>query len=197
LVIPDSFRDFFTATVGVAGALIGLLFVAVSLAPRRLRDPATAPVAQAQASSALLVFTNTLTLGLLALLPRTGMGIGTLVIAALGLIYCVALARVAVARQAVDKPAARALLRIAILGFVLTGWEVWAGVQLLVHEHSTGGVYTLAATMIAALLFGISRAWELVGLQDSGVLRSLMILRNPDVAVPVQGPEDPATLELY
>ena len=47
----------------------------------------------------------------------------------------------------------------------------------------------------ASLLFGISRAWELVGLRDVGLFRSLSTLRHPDAAStvgPEIGPDDTA-----
>src|SRR3978361_536699 len=102
-MVPESFVDFFVAAVGVTGALIGLLFVAGSLAPRRSRDQHTAHLAQSQASAALLVFTNTLTVGLLALFPDSNVGYPALVIGVLGIIYSFAMGRLAPAREQAER----------------------------------------------------------------------------------------------
>ncbi|GGM15029.1 hypothetical protein [Nakamurella endophytica] len=178
---PDGFKDFFVGLVGADGALIGLLFVAVSLAPRRLRDPVTAPVAQAEAASALLIFTNVLVIGLFALMPVPDIGWATIVLGGLGIAYALAVGRVALAQRRVARPVARSLRRISIGCLVLCGWQVWAGIEVVrAAPGSPAGFDVIAITSTVGLVFGISRAWELIGLPGTGFLRALHVLRHPE-----------------
>lgn len=65
-------HDFFVASVGAAAALIGLLFVAISIAPDRVFGPDAEGERRASAERAFTALANVFFLSLCALLPHVG-----------------------------------------------------------------------------------------------------------------------------
>jgi len=75
---PEEFQNFFVAAAGVSDALIGLLFVATSIAPERTVEVRAAAVTQETAAGAYILLGNVLILALGALIP--GLSFGALVV---------------------------------------------------------------------------------------------------------------------
>src|SRR5579884_1785570 len=83
-VVPD-FTSFFVAGAGAAAALVGLLFVAVSISPERTVGPDAPPERQMTAEGAFTALTNAFFVCFGALIPNTSIGLITVIVGAIGL----------------------------------------------------------------------------------------------------------------
>ena len=68
-MVPPSFHDFFSGCATIAGALIGLLFVAISVSPEKLTGDTARTDHQVRAGAAFSALVNTMVIALVALLP--------------------------------------------------------------------------------------------------------------------------------
>jgi hypothetical protein len=104
-MVPEDVRDFFLGSAGVAGALIGLLFVAISVAGGRLaREEAAAQSYRVRASAALSAFTNALAVSLFALIPGHKIGPTALAVGFGGLVVVCFLIGIARAWELIGGP---------------------------------------------------------------------------------------------
>jgi hypothetical protein len=81
-VVPVSYHDFFGGCATVSGALIGLLFVAISVSPGKLTGDRASTDHQVKAGAAFSALVNTLILALVALMPGTGLGLASIILGA-------------------------------------------------------------------------------------------------------------------
>jgi hypothetical protein len=161
-VTPAGYHTFFEATASVAGALIGLLFVAISVAHERLTAPGAAQAHRVRASAALTAFLNALTVSLFALVPGKEIGPTALSVALIGLVFIVA-SLMSLLRVRRSQPGE---LRDALflVGLVITfGLELLFAIRVVRHPLKAGGVQGIAILVIVCFLLGIARSWELIG----------------------------------
>jgi hypothetical protein len=84
-MVPAAFHDYFVASTGAGAALVGLLFVAVSIAPERTVMSGAPVERQAVATSAYTALLNAFFLSLVALLPQTNLEWAALALSMIGL----------------------------------------------------------------------------------------------------------------
>ena len=190
-MVPESIRDFFVASGSAAGALIGLLFVAISVASERLaRAKAGAQLHRIRASASLTAFINALTVSLFALIPGHKIGPTAAAVAGVGLAFVIAaLLSLVRLRQMRWDTLRDALFLIALAGTFVV--QLIEAVDVITQPGDSSAVNTIAVLVIVCFLIGIARAWELIGGPSIGIGQEVQAL----VRAHGGGADDPADEE--
>jgi hypothetical protein len=181
-----TYADFFEGSATVAGALIGLLFVALSLSPERLRDNRSIEH-QSIAATAFTALVDALFVSLVALQPGSGVDYAMVIFGALGLSSTIGLAH--------------RLWRSRRQGHLSNRWPLFIGIIIcvyaaqltsgLIHDSAVG--YNDRAATFVYVMFGvgIARAWQLLGVKAGGILDELGVAVS--IAPPLEEtpPDDP------
>ncbi len=180
-MIPEDFHDFFVAAAGVAGALVGLLFVAVSVTQERLSKEGESQIHRVRASAALTSFSNALAVSLFALIPGIGVGWTSAVVAILGMVFIAAslLSLIRLRAQHGSPPRDALFLAGQAVTLVI---QLVAGISAIHSPDSTGDVRAIAIVVIVSFFIGVARAWELIGGPEIGLLHELRLLGRRDAA---------------
>jgi len=186
-VVPESAHDFFVAAGSVAGALIGLLFVAISVAANRLaREEAEAQVHRVRAAAALTAFTNALAVSLFALVPGHKIGPAAMAVSIGGLAFVLAALLSLIRMRHIRWGTVRdGLFLIGLV--VLFVVQLIEGIRVSNQPGDASAVNTIAILVICCFLIGIARSWELIGGPSIGITQELRALvrshqRSPDSA---------------
>jgi hypothetical protein len=168
-------RDLFTATAEASATLIGLLFVAMSVAPRRGSNSHLGVVQQVRAGAALLAFTSTLAVSLFGLVTGNNVGYPAVVVGTIGLFFTAAGMR-SIFESTKDRRLREKQLGLIVLLLLTFGFELGGGIALIVNHHDQGALSVVSNVLVASLLVGIARAWEMVGDRDIGLISSIAVL---------------------
>lgn len=169
-MVPSDFAGFFAASAAVAGALIGLLFVAVSVAPG-WGEPDKRILLDVRAGVAFASLTDALVVSLFALVPGVDLGTTVIAVSSVGLASCAALGLA----LGLSGPIPGRNRQLVALGAQVVPYllQLVAAIGLAGSVHDESGVRTQAILVIVFFLVGIARAWELIGARDTGLIHTI------------------------
>jgi hypothetical protein len=141
-------HDFFLASAGVAGALIGLLFVAISVSAERMaREKTRAQLYRVSASAALTAFTNALVVSLFGLIPGDKLGTTSVTVAIVGLMFVAATMISLVRLRAVGWRSVRdGFFLVALAGTFIV--QLIVGAKLIASPAASSPVNTIAVLVV-------------------------------------------------
>jgi hypothetical protein len=190
-VVPTSYDAFFSACATVAGALIGLLFVAISISPAKLSGPRAENDHQLKAAMAFSALVNTMVIALVSLLPGASLGLTVIILAAGGLSSTAGLI-ILLLRDTRLRVRVEQLILPAVL-LALYSLQLAGGIQMGGPSPDRGHLGNLGGLCIGFFGFAIARAWALVGARDSSLLAAVVQMArgasNPDGKPAVPGGE--------
>jgi hypothetical protein len=188
-VVLGDYREFLVAIAGAAGSLTGLLFVALSVAPRHPLNPGPTVIQQVRATAALLSFSNALAVSLFGLVPGNNVGYPAVVLGVIGILFTAAGAR-SIHSSAATLDQRRHQLGLITLLVLIFGVEFGCGIILIADPGAVVPAQVICNALAASLLTGIGRAWELVGDRRTNITSSLAVLtgHQPGPPEPARGP---------
>ena len=152
----DEWHDFFLAIVGAAAALLGLLFVALSINLERIL---AFPWLPGRAAETIVVFFEALVVSALCLVPQgtNALGLEVLATGIAGWLFPVSMqlrGRAEMKTQSMPFGRRVVLTQIATVPAIIAGVSIAAG--------SGGGLYWLVPAIVFLLGVGLANAWVLL-----------------------------------
>jgi hypothetical protein len=171
-MVTSADQPFFAASVGAAAALLGLLFVAISIAPERTVG-ASAPVErQMIAESVFTALINAFFVSMAGTLPTVNLGNVALALSAFGTIQTIYVGwRLRPRKLTVGAITQRLALVIAAL--VIYGLQFMDALQLLRLPATVAPLGNQVNLIFAIYAFALGRSWELLGARHGTFLRRL------------------------
>ena len=169
----------------MAGALVGLLFVAISVSGGRLAGD-QAQVHRIRASGALTAFLNALSVSLFALIPGHMIGPTAVAVGAAGIAFVAASLLSLVRLRQFHLGTVRDAL--FLIGLAVT-WiiQLVQGTDIIDQPDNPGAVQTIAILVVVCFLIGIARSWELIGGPSIGITHEVVAMvrgHEPEQAEP-------------
>ena len=189
-MVPSAFLSFFITAASAGGALIGLLFVAVSIAPHRTVQLSAPVESRVIASSTFTALFNGFLISLGAVLPFWNIGGLTLIVSLIGVINSLSQGWLMLRPWPSWKNAVRRMV-LTVVSLYLYVYELICAIQLLVSPAHSPLIFTLSILIMGIYSLALVRAWELLGVQRTGLLAWLNPLYEVNTSKSVSNTDQP------
>ena len=189
-MVPSAFLSFFITAASAGGALIGLLFVAVSIAPHRTVQLSAPVESRVIASSTFTALFNGFFISLGAVLPFWNIGVLTLIVSLIGVINSLSQGWLMLRPWPSWKNAVRRMV-LTVVSLYLYVYELICAIQLLVSPAHSPLIFTLSILIMGIYSLALVRAWELLGVQRTGLLAWLNPLYEVNISTSVSNTDQP------
>jgi hypothetical protein len=152
-MVPGAYDAYFATLATAAAALIGLLFVAVSVRDDTIFGPNAMPGGEALAITAFTGLVNSFVVSLVGLIPKVNVGEPAVIMAVISIVAIVRLQRRLHTGRNPIVLAITLAVYAAQFGF---------GVVLLVEPHDSDQVINLSIIVSVTLIVSLQRAWSLL-----------------------------------
>ena len=164
-MVPPDYSLYFTTMATVGATLFGLIFVVISIAPASIATASAPLERQFRALTAYSALLNPVIISLFALVPHQQIGFVVIVLSLFGLLNTFIMAPTLV-QHSVQWSARFRNSPFILAGFLLYSSETYAAIRLLQSPTDSSALNALTDLLIIISVFGVARAWELVGIRQ-------------------------------
>lgn len=152
-MVPSAYDAYLAAVATAGAALIGLLFVAVSVRDDSIFGPKAIPGGEALAITAFTGLVNSFVVSVIGLIPKVNIGEPAVIMAVIGVVATARLQRrLHTGRNLV-------VLAITLLAYAV---QFGYGVLLLVKPHDSDQLINVCFILFLTLIVSLQRAWSLL-----------------------------------
>ena len=173
-MVPADYAGFFISSVGAAAALIGLLFVAVSIAPERIVARSAPPRTRASAISAFTGLTNAFFISLFAQIPHLNMSFPVIITGGISLASTFSTGFTLLTGPGSEESRTSNIIFTLANGGLYVSELALVALPLWLHPTDAVPFFALSFILVGIYSTALARAWTLIAGGSTGVIGRML-----------------------